>query len=145
MAFFTGVTLKKKEAGEVAIEEVVAGAEVIAIYFSAHWCPPCRGFTPVLKKFWEEKAKDNGCVILFVSSDRSAKEGEDYFNNDHGDYFMIPHGHELGSKLKSNCQVQGIPSLCVVDKEGNLKHKDGRSDVTKDEGAGAVEFWKGKL
>ena len=26
---------------------------VIGLYFSAHWCPPCRGFTPILKNFYE--------------------------------------------------------------------------------------------
>lgn len=29
--------------------ETALRGKVIAIYFSAHWCPPCRAFTPVLK------------------------------------------------------------------------------------------------
>jgi thiol-disulfide isomerase/thioredoxin len=28
--------------------------ELVLYYFSAHWCPPCRQFTPLLKDFYEE-------------------------------------------------------------------------------------------
>jgi len=27
--------------------DALAGKEVIMLYFSAHWCPPCKIFTPV--------------------------------------------------------------------------------------------------
>jgi nucleoredoxin len=29
---------------------VFQGKTVIVFYFSAHWCPPCRQFTPVLAR-----------------------------------------------------------------------------------------------
>jgi len=32
--------------------------KAILIYFSAHWCPPCRGFTPVLAKNYKEWNKE---------------------------------------------------------------------------------------
>ncbi len=38
---------------KVKAREALAGKKIVAFYFSAHWCPPCRGFTPVLKKFYE--------------------------------------------------------------------------------------------
>lgn len=51
------------------------------LYFSAHWCPPCRGFTPVLAKKYEDwkKAGANNFEIVFISSDRDEASFNDYF------------------------------------------------------------------
>lgn len=27
-------------------------AKVVCLFFAAHWCPPCRAFTPKLIKFY---------------------------------------------------------------------------------------------
>lgn len=49
MASILPAQLQSKSAGgKVATATAVAGAEYIGIYFSAHWCPPCKTFTPVL-------------------------------------------------------------------------------------------------
>ena len=50
--------------------------KIIGIYFSASWCPPCRGFTPKLVKF-RDNNKSNFEVVL-VSSDRGESAQRDY-------------------------------------------------------------------
>ena len=40
--------------------QVLAGKGNVGIYFSAHWCPPCRGFTPKLaESYLEMKAAES--------------------------------------------------------------------------------------
>ena len=43
----------------------------VGFYFSAHWCPSCREFTPELAEFYQEaQANSHGCRLVFVSCDQ---------------------------------------------------------------------------
>jgi len=53
MDLIKGKNLTKADGSSHSADAALAGKDVILIYFSAHWCPPCRGFTPVLKDFYE--------------------------------------------------------------------------------------------
>ena len=53
MDLIKGKTLNKADGSSHEADAALAGKDVILIYFSAHWCPPCRTFTPVLKDFYE--------------------------------------------------------------------------------------------
>ena len=62
----------------------VPDVQVLGIYFSAHWCPPCRMFTPQLAEFYRSfKNTESGASfeIIFVSSD----EDETKFNEYHAE------------------------------------------------------------
>jgi nucleoredoxin len=55
------------------------------IYFSAHWCPPCRGFTPVLADCYKKLAEKNAgkkfrFEVVFVSSDRDQESFDGYYS-----------------------------------------------------------------
>ena len=51
--------------------ELLPNADVVAVYFSAHWCPPCRQFAPALAQVYADmKAAGKKFEIVFVSSDQ---------------------------------------------------------------------------
>ncbi|KAL1236190.1 putative nucleoredoxin [Trichinella spiralis] len=99
-----------------------------ALYFSAHWCPPCRSFTPVLKDFYEEVG-DKDFEVIFVSFDRSEADLATYLNEAHGDWCYLPFGDPLIRELSELYNVQGIPALIVIKSSGEVVTNNGRSEV----------------
>ena len=114
--------------------------DLVLYYFSAHWCPPCRQFTPMLSDFYGEVSDD--LEIVFVSSDRSPEDMISYMKESHGDWCGVEHNSALATDLKQKYGVQGIPMLVVVKKDGTLVTKDGRSHVVGKQPKQAVQGWK---
>jgi len=131
-----GTTLKGKgNKADVATSEALAG-KVVGIYFSAHWCPPCRGFTPKLAEAYTKYvAAGKNFEIVFVSSDKNQQAFDEYF----GDmpWLALPfEERERKEALSKKFKVRGIPSLVIVDEDGSTITTDGRSAVMEDaEGA----------
>ena len=48
------------------VSNSVLSGKTVGIYFSAHWCPPCRSFTPNLVKFLDKNKKN--FEVVFVNS-----------------------------------------------------------------------------
>lgn len=68
----------------VSVSSLEVEGNVLGLYFSAHWCGPCRGFTPSLAKWYTEltSGKLQGKLnIVFVSSDRDEPSFDDYFKD----------------------------------------------------------------
>ncbi|CCD62937.2 Thioredoxin domain-containing protein [Caenorhabditis elegans] len=126
MDILAGMKLEKLDKSLVDATEALAG-KLVGFYFSAHWCPPCRGFTPILKDFYEEVNEE--FEIVFVSSDRSESDLKMYMKECHGDWYHIPHGNGAKQKLSTKYGVSGIPALIIVKPDGTEITRDGRKDV----------------
>merc|ERR1711899_318480 len=115
------VQLFKKDKSTVSGKDALDGKKKVLVYFSAHWCPPCRHFTPMLKQAYDDDLKEANVEVVFVSSDQNADGAFSYFNNDHGDWLLAPHGSEEGTALKKLCGVRGIPTLAMFKEDGSLE------------------------
>lgn len=135
---FPGPILDSK--GKEVSKDVLAG-KTIGIYFSAHWCPPCRTFTPNLVKFRNNNNKD--FEVVFVSSDRSPKAQMDYMEETGMKWYTLPHRSAEANALATKFEVRGIPSLVIVSEDGKTITKNGRGDVSSNP-KGALKSWQKK-
>ncbi|KAL9246503.1 hypothetical protein vseg_020029 [Gypsophila vaccaria] len=104
-----------KSGSKVPVSQLV-GKHVL-IYFSAHWCPPCRGFTPKLAKIYEEmKAKGHDVEVIFASSDQDQSSFDEYYSE--MPWLALPFGDPRKAFLSKKFKVRGIPCLVAIGPEG---------------------------
>ncbi len=123
-------TLVQANGKSVKGASALANKKYIALYFSAHWCGPCRAFTPELVKFRDNCAKKNlPFEVVFVSSDKSKDEMNKYMTGEKMKWLAIPYASPLREKIKSQFKVNGIPTLVLLDGKGNVVSDNARWDV----------------
>ncbi|MDQ2824325.1 MAG: hypothetical protein M3R29_02645 [Verrucomicrobiota bacterium] len=102
-------------------DEAFAHKKLIAFYFSAHWCAPCRKFTPQLVEYYNRVAPQHPeFEIIYFSFDKSASAMEAYMRESSMPWPAIDY-QKLPAKevLKKNAG-EGIPSLVLVDATGKM-------------------------
>ena len=129
-----GEELRGLRHGTVGID-ALATRDVVALYFSAHWCPPCRGFTPQLALYYGAMwAKRPGALeVVFVSRDRDQASFEEY--SDKMPWLSMPFSEDDGRRddLASHFGVRGIPALIFINPATcEVLLEDGRSHVQGD-------------
>lgn len=120
-----------KDNKEVEASEELKG-KTVGLYFSAHWCPPCRAFTPELIYTYEKlKADGKKFEVVFVSSDRSEEWYQQYAST--MPWPSVPYADATRLQmLKTSFGVDGIPMLVMLDETGNVITLDGRLAVNED-------------
>ncbi|KPI82903.1 tryparedoxin-like protein [Leptomonas seymouri] len=139
--FFNNAELKllRKDGSTILAAHALRNAEFVLVYFSAHWCPPCRSFTPLLKEFYETHHERKNFEVVFMSFDKSEKEMLNYFKAAHGDYYCLPFEDAASMKAvwSNSYGFQTIPTLLVFGNNNprRLVTKCGRDMVAKDPNA----------
>lgn len=119
-------------------------------FFTCFQYKACRKFTPILKTIYEKlkwkqqqqqqatptssAQNDNDFVddfeIVYCSSDNYSTEYNSYATQ--MPWWCLPHQSPLVDRLRTAYQAEGIPHLCVIDKNGELICGDAVSEVMED-------------
>ncbi|XVE92415.1 hypothetical protein REPUB_Repub01dG0095100 [Reevesia pubescens] len=125
-----------KDGAKVQVTDLVG--KTVLLYFSAHWCPPCRAFTPKLVEAYKTiKAKDEAFEVVFISSDRDQSSFEEYYSE--MPWLALPFGDARKPLLSRKFKVRGIPMLITIGPTGKTVTKETR-DLIMAHGADAYPF-----
>ncbi|KAH9291533.1 hypothetical protein KI387_043278 [Taxus chinensis] len=117
--------------------------KTVGLYFSAHWCPLCREFTPKLAEVYNElKQKGEAFEIVFLSSDRDQEAFEEYYAS--MPWLALPFRDKIKKDLSCYFHVKGIPSLVIIGPDGKTVAANAR-DIVSVHGAKAYPFTDSRL
>lgn len=92
----------------------------LLVYYSAHWCPPCRAFTPDLVRWYRSMRKyQDQFELIFMSSDKSEEEMKEYMIDAKMPWPAFAFGKTPGSPLRQFAG-SGIPCLVILDENGGV-------------------------
>lgn len=111
--------LSKKGSEVTSVPSSTCSNKIIAIYFSAHWCPPCRQFTPKLAALYKEILAANLPVeIIFCSADHNKDDFHHYYNE--MPWSAVPYDDTKREQFMGIFKVSGIPRLTVLGASGRI-------------------------
>lgn len=118
----------------VSTEDQLKEQPVIALYYSASWCGPCRQFTPLLVEFYNHvKKKGKRFEVVWLSRDNTADEFFAYYQQ--MPWLAVPADkvQECLELTAQKYQLNGIPHLVLLDGfDASIITLDGRVKVVED-------------
>jgi thiol-disulfide isomerase/thioredoxin len=108
----------------VAVSVEKLKGKVVVIDFWATWCVPCVVEMPEMKKLYA-KYHEQGVEFLGVSLDQPEEQGgldrlKKYVKEKEIAWPQYYQGDGWNSVFSSSCGIQAIPTVFVIDAEGNL-------------------------
>ncbi len=106
--------------GEAVETGYALNTDYLLLYFSAHWCGPCRSFTPQLVEYYKSKMGGSLFQVLFISSDHSDAEMKNYMETARMPWPAVIYHSEARKAVKKRYAGSGIPQLVLLDRKGRV-------------------------
>ena len=106
--------------------------KVVLVYFWASWCPDCAAFSPKLIKLYQD-SHARGVEVVGISSDVAAGDLRDYLKKKPEMSWMqlyTPPDSNGRHPLNTTYNVDWIPGLFIIDREGICRSVDGEKEMT---------------
>lgn len=93
----------------------------LLVYYSAHWCGPCRAFTPELVSWYNSVSSQHDKFdIVFYSNDRSEDDMLTYMLDTNMPWPALNYRKTRQSNVLAKYAGSGIPDLVLLDDQGNV-------------------------
>lgn len=93
--------------------------KVVLLDFWASWCPPCRETLPKIATLAYEFPSDR-FVLISVSDDQNRQVWQQFIRDHQMEW---PQVFDPGDGLSRKFQVQGLPTLVLIDQQGVVRFK----------------------
>ncbi|CEF64828.1 Nucleoredoxin-like protein 2 [Strongyloides ratti] len=119
--------------------EKILGSEllkdtIVALYFTASWCPPCQKFTPKLKKLHDKLRQLNKpFTVVVVTKDKEQDLYEEYCEEKMGTFNYLEFGNPKHKELLEKYEIKTIPAMKIIKSDGTVAVNDGVTDVREKE------------
>ncbi len=120
--FLSGSLVRYHNGSIVPVEDdALSQKKLILYYFSAHWCGPCRKFTPKLIDYYNRVVAAHPEVeLVFYSFDHSANEMQQYMAETGMPWLAIDYAKRGEKQQLTKPAGDGIPALYLCDRTGKL-------------------------
>jgi thiol-disulfide isomerase/thioredoxin len=108
-----GTLLQKVNQAPIPVTDALGGKEFVLLYASAHWCGPCRQFTPKLTQWYQSLGPNSTVEVVFLSADHDANGFKSYYKD--MPWLAVDYDDDAREQLMAHIRVSGIPRLAVLD------------------------------
>ncbi|XP_013779972.1 nucleoredoxin-like protein 2 [Limulus polyphemus] len=126
--------LIKRDKSEVEAKEFLRNKDLVGFFFGNRSCPWCLGFTSYLDDIYLKLQKQGASFeVVLISSDDKEEAMFGYMDQMEIGWPAIPFNSDVRQKLIQLYDVQAIPALIVVKKDGTVVTKDGVEELEEKE------------
>lgn len=102
--------------------------DIVLLFASASWCPPCRQFFPTLVEFYNQvNHNQKRLEIVWLSRDRSQEDFDSIRKQI--PWVAVPYDPDKIAAILERYDIDVIPKLYLINRDGSIAHTECRQDI----------------